>query len=226
MNSYPPFIQDLAEAVLEALPQTDRAEDDPLTIKKIVPQGRLGGDGEVWVLSRCLYHLHYSSSAPLPCLYTYPPRRQDPGHRPRDGRRVQACARQPKSEESEAPLAPARAQGHGHLWRRRRLHEARVTISLILLHRWSCASLLFPEGIINGALNCLQRHRLPGRMRALWNSLPGMRLKSFFVELLPKNTTKTVRHEDFPRGHPPQYYSRPIQLDCRGLMGSGMFWMV
>ena len=69
MNSYPPFIQDLAEAVLEALPQTDRTEDDPLTIKKIVPQGRLG---EVlkggYAPSRHLYHLHYSSSVPLSFL--------------------------------------------------------------------------------------------------------------------------------------------------------------
>ncbi|KAG2679817.1 hypothetical protein I3760_11G068700 [Carya illinoinensis] len=30
-----------------------------------------------------------------------------------------------------------------------------------------------------------------------------------------------VQHDDFPGGHPTEYYSRPSTLDCRVLMGSG-----
>ena len=30
-----------------------------------------------------------------------------------------------------------------------------------------------------------------------------------------------VRHEDFPEGHPFQYYSRPQAFSFGGLMGSG-----
>ncbi|GKB99273.1 hypothetical protein Tco_0985410 [Tanacetum coccineum] len=30
-----------------------------------------------------------------------------------------------------------------------------------------------------------------------------------------------VQHEDFPAGHPSQYYSRPSTLNCEVLMGSG-----
>ncbi|KAK7321115.1 hypothetical protein VNO77_31333 [Canavalia gladiata] len=35
-----------------------------------------------------------------------------------------------------------------------------------------------------------------------------------------------VQHEDFPGGHPSQYYSRPSTLNCGVLMGSGALVLV
>ncbi|PKA46010.1 hypothetical protein AXF42_Ash021373 [Apostasia shenzhenica] len=35
-----------------------------------------------------------------------------------------------------------------------------------------------------------------------------------------------MQHEDFPRGHPSQYYSRPSMLNCGVLMGSGTLVLV
>ena len=37
---------------------------------------------------------------------------------------------------------------------------------------------------------------------------------------------KRVQHEDFPGGHPSQYYSRPSTLNCGVLMGSGALVLV
>ncbi|KAI4297569.1 hypothetical protein L6164_037454 [Bauhinia variegata] len=37
---------------------------------------------------------------------------------------------------------------------------------------------------------------------------------------------KGVQHEDFPGGHPSQYYSRPSTLNCGVLMGSGALVLV
>ncbi|KAL2951557.1 hypothetical protein AAZX31_19G058900 [Glycine max] len=35
-----------------------------------------------------------------------------------------------------------------------------------------------------------------------------------------------VQHEDFPGGHPSEYYSRPSTLNCGVLMGSGALVLV
>ena len=35
-----------------------------------------------------------------------------------------------------------------------------------------------------------------------------------------------VHHEDFPGGHPSQYYSRPSTFNCGVLMGSGALVLV
>ncbi len=41
------------------------------------------------------------------------------------------------------------------------------------------------------------------------------------MKLAIKMRKRWVRHEDFPEGHPFQYYSRPQAFSFGGLMGSG-----
>ena len=51
-------------------------------------------------------------------------------------------------------------------------------------------------------------------------------LISFYPKRTGKVTKREVQHEDFPEGHPSEYYSRPSTLNYGVLVGAGALGLV